>query len=229
MKTIKPLAYLLVAVACGGGGDGGGGDGGASGTEDQVTDEDQSVIVAEVLSVVQSAVSRAFATPILSTKPATSAKTLQPMGTFACGTATGNGSCSCTVGGESVQCHVVIDDQELCEVSGSTFMTGTIDAVGTPDTGSVDGEIKVSFGPPSCVVSPNDRLALDGLFVTTVTARSGPGYSHVLIRMVSTGLTVSRRGKEIGVCLIDITATESGVSGMMCGKPFPPPMPKSTP
>lgn len=90
------------------------------------------------------------------------------------------------------------------------------------------GHIALTLGPPACVVS-TDGLTLEGSVATDVSAQNSGDKFHMLFRMFSNGLTATRRGKELGVCLIDITITEGGASGTMCGKPWPPAMPTPTP
>ncbi|HSO38308.1 MAG TPA: hypothetical protein VLT33_37525 [Labilithrix sp.] len=149
-------------------------------------------------------------------------------GTLSCTTAGSGSTCSCTYSGEIVQCHVTVDEQDLCDVSGSRWLKGRADATGTPAGANASGDFTLTLGPPPCVVSA-DGLTLDGTLATTVSAQSTGEVFHMLFRMFSNGITATRGGKEVGVCLVDITITESGASGTICGNAFPPAMPPTTP
>jgi len=215
---VLALVALAPVLSCSSGG-------GASEPE-AFTDSDRAAIL-DQMNVATTSLSLAIAASLVfvpAPPTETTSKTgltSQSAGTLSCTPAASGDTCSCTYGGEIVQCHVTIDEQELCDVSGSQWLTGHIDATGTPAGGSVTGDVTLKLGPPPCVVSA-DGLTLDGTFVTTVSAQSAGDVFHMQVRMFSSGLTATRRGKEVGVCLIDVTITEAGASGTMCGEAFPP-------
>jgi hypothetical protein len=225
---VLALVALAPVLSCGSGGGGGGG-----GSEPAAfTDSDRAAMLDQMTAATTS-ISLAIASSLVfvpAPPTGTTSKTVlkpQSAGTLSCTTAGSGSTCSCTYGGEIVQCHVTIDEQDLCDVSGSKWLTGRVDATGTPAGASVVGDVTLKLGPPPCVVSA-DKLTLDGTFVTTVYAQSAGDVFHMQARMFSSGITATRGGKEVGVCLIDVTITEAGASGTMCGKPFPPAMPTTT-
>ena len=217
-------AFALVALApvlsCSNSGGGGGGE------PETFTDSDRAAML-DQMTAATTAISLKIASSLVflpAPPPTTTSKTvLKTQSTLSCTTSSGS-TCSCTYGGEVVHCHATIDEQELCDVSGSQWLTGHFDATGTPAGGTAYGDFTAKFGPPPCVVS-SDGLTLDGTVATTVSAQSSGDVFHMLFRMFSSGITATRGGKEVGVCLVDVTITESGASGEMCGKAFPSAMP----
>jgi hypothetical protein len=222
---VLALVALAPVLSCGGSGsDGGGGSEPAA-----FTDADRAAMLDQMTAATTS-ISLAIASslvflPAPPTETTTkSALKTQSAGTLSCTTAGSGSACSCTYGGEIVQCHVTIDEQDLCDVSGSKWLTGRVDATGTPAGANVVGDVTLKLGPPPCVVSA-DNLTLDGTFVTTVSAQSAGDVFHMQARMFSSGITATRGGKEVGLCIIDVTITEAGASGTMCGHAFPAAMP----
>lgn len=214
LLTLAPLA------SCGGGGEG------AEETPSAITEDDRAEILAELTASSSSLVAAIFSSLVFAPVPSqhTTTKATQPKAAVSCSTE--GATCSCTYGGEIVHCHVTIDQQELCDVSGSKWITGNIDATGSPGGGSVVGDAKLVLGPPPCVVS-TDGLTIEGTLALSVSAQGSGDVFHATIRLFSSGLTAVRNGKVVGVCVIDVTATESGVSGTMCGVSLSPTPPKA--
>ena len=219
---VLALVALAPVLSCSSSSSGGGSEPAGFTDSDRAAMLDQ--MTAATTSISLAIAGSLFFLPAPPTKTTSkSVLTPQSAGTLSCTTASGS-TCSCTYGGEIVQCHVTIDEQDLCDVSGSRWLTGRVDATGTPVGATVVGDVTLKLGPPPCVVS-SDGLTLDGTFVTTVSAQSTGDVFHMVARMFSNGITATRGGKEVGVCLVDVTITEAGASGTMCGKAFPPAMP----
>lgn len=227
LGALGAFVALAPVLSCGGGDEGGGG-GGAG--EAAFTDSDRAALVDQISTATTSiAMTVAGSLVFVPQVPSqTKSQDVSPKASSLSCTASSGSTCSCTYGGEVIRCHVTVDEQELCAVSGSQWLKGSIDATGTPTVATVEGHVALALGPPACVVS-TDGLTLEGTVATTVSAQSTGDTFHMLFRMFSSGLTATRGGKELGVCLVDITITEGGASGTMCGKPWPPGMPTPAP
>jgi hypothetical protein len=202
---------------------------GGEGEPAAFTDSDRAAILDQMTAATTSLSLAIAGSLVFLPAPPTETKsksvlTPKSAGTVSCAPAGSGSTCSCTFGGEIVQCHATIDEQDLCDVSGSRWMTGRLDATGTPAGANASGDFTVKLGPPPCVVS-SDGLTLDGMLAMTVSGQSTGDVFHMLFRMFSSGITATRGGREVGVCLVDVTITESGASGTICGKAFPPAMP----
>jgi hypothetical protein len=221
MRTVQSLGSflaLLVAISCGGG------SGGGNDTSDEITDEDRGAILAEMSRLMSETMAHAYATTPTVEASSTPAALRPAAMEITCPPNLEHSACSCIVGEDGATCHVDVDEQELCAVSGSEFSRGTIDGTTGPGLFAIDAEVIFDLGAPSCVFSSSDRLGAEGPIAFTLTGRATQSVTTYVGRFVSPGLIVFRNGRQIGVCLIDLTVTETQTlgSGVLCGTPWPP-------